>query len=84
MIEEIKVLPPRPGACRVCAARHTKDQPHERDSLYYQVKFYRRFRRFPTWEDAMSHCSEEVKSAFREELSDRGVDLTGISPPRPN
>ncbi len=74
MIEEIKVLPPRPGACHVCAAHHAKDQPHERDSLYYQTMFYRKNRRFPTWEDAMSHCSEEVKAAFREELSKQASD----------
>lgn len=83
-MEDIKVLPPRPRACKVCAARHAEDQPHECDSLYYKVMFYRRFRRFPTWEDAMSHCSEETKSAFREELSKRGVDLASASPPRPN
>lgn len=69
MVEKIKVLPPRPGVCKLCAARHAADQPHERDSLYYQVKFYRRFRRFPTWEDAMNHCSEETKRAKRAELS---------------
>lgn len=80
MAEKIKVLPPRPGVCKMCAARHSADQPHERDSLYYQVKFYRRFRRFPTWEDAMNHCSEEAKSAFRKKLSGRGVDLAGTSP----
>ena len=84
MIEEIKVLPPRPGACRICAARHAKGQPHERDSLSYQMKFYQRFRRLPTWEDAMSHCSEEVKAAFRKELAERGTEFDDASPPCPD
>lgn len=74
MTENILILPPRPGACRVCAARHAEGRPHELGSLYYQVMFYRRNRRFPTWEDAMRHCSEEVKAAFREELSGRAKD----------
>ena len=82
MSEEIKVLPPRPGVCRICAARHAKDQPHERDSLYYQAMFYRKYRRFPTWEDAMSHCSENVKAAFREELSRRNIDVDSTPSPR--
>ena len=68
-METIKVLPPRPGACRLCAARHAKDQPHERDSLLYQVRFYQKYRRFPTWEDAMAHCAPDVKAALRRQLT---------------
>lgn len=83
-METIKVLPPLPGACRLCAARHSADQPHERDSLYYQVRFYQKFRRFPTWEDAMNHCSEEVKAAFRRQLTARGIELENASPPSPD
>ncbi len=48
----IRVLPPLPGACRVCAARHQPEEPHAWDSLYYQVRFYQTHRRFPTREDA--------------------------------
>lgn len=80
MVEQIKVLPPRPGVCKQCAARHAADQPHERDSLYYQVKFYRRFRRFPTWEDAMNHCSEEVKAAIRRQVAENATS----TPPQAN
>lgn len=65
MIEEIKVIPPRPGCCRLCAARHRPEEPHDRDSLYYQNRFYKKYRRFPTWDDAMAHCTEETKTAFR-------------------
>jgi hypothetical protein len=65
MIEEIKVIPPRPGCCRLCAVRHRPEEPHDRDSLYYQNGFYKKYRRFPTWDDAMAHCTEEIKTAFR-------------------
>lgn len=72
MIEDIKVIPPTPGACKLCAARHRPEEPHDRDSLYYQNYFYMRYRRFPTWDDAMSHCTEDMKRAFRAELERRG------------
>ena len=73
MIEESTVPPPRPGAGRLCAARHRPEDPHDRDSLYYQAMFYKRHRRFPTWEDAMSHCTEETRAAFRAALGKRDM-----------
>lgn len=51
-MNDIKVLPPRPCACRICAAQHRPEEPHELESLYYQVMFYRKHRRFPTEQDA--------------------------------
>ena len=65
----IKILPPLPGHCKICAAKHDPAQPHDRDSLIYQNRFYKKHRRFPTWEDAMSHCDEETKAIFRAKLS---------------
>ena len=52
MIEEIKVIPPLPGACKLCAARHRPEEPHDHRSLYYMVRFYQVNKRFPTPEDA--------------------------------
>lgn len=72
-LSEIKIVAPGPGRCRVCATAHRKEDPHDRDSLYYQNRFFRKHKRFPTWEDAMSHCTEERKAAFRDELSHRGI-----------
>ena len=37
--ENVMILPPKPGVCRECAVDHKPDQPHNRDSLYYQMKF---------------------------------------------
>ena len=68
----IKIRPPRPRACKVCATFHKPGQPHDRDSLYYQNHFYRDYGRFPTWEDAMAHCTEDVKAAFRAKLEGGG------------
>ncbi|MBT9133132.1 MAG: hypothetical protein DDT33_01663 [Firmicutes bacterium] len=69
-VEEKKfmVLPPRPGVCQECAADHSPDEPHNKNSLYYQMAFHARSGRWPTWEDAMAHCEEETKELWREEL----------------
>lgn len=74
-IEEIKITPPTPKACKICATIHDPRRPHDRDSLYYQNKFRKAHKRFPTWEDAMAHCDERTKAAFREELKRRGIYL---------
>ena len=70
---EIKIRAPLPGRCKVCATKHRPEDPHDRDSLYYQNRFFKKHKRFPTWQDAMSHCTEERKAVFLEELSRRGA-----------
>lgn len=58
-IERIKVLAPRPGACKVCAAFHGPDSPHDINSLYYRTMFRRKHGRYPTAEDAEKHCKQD-------------------------
>ena len=69
-----------PGTCPECAFKHASEQPHNRDSLCYQYKFYDRHGRWPTWADAMAHCSPEIKAAWRQGLQERGVDCGEESP----
>jgi hypothetical protein len=71
--ERVLIMPPRPGACPICAAMHAPEQPHNRDSVYYQMRFRQRHGRTPTWADAMAHCDEDVKRLLTEELVQRGV-----------
>lgn len=71
--EEIKIKAPRPGACKICATVHKPGQPHDRDSLYYQNWFRKRHKRFPTWADAMAHCTEDVKAEYTAILAKRGI-----------
>lgn len=71
--EETKVCPPGPGKCPVCAVAHDPKDPHDRSSLYYQMRFRRRHRRFPTWADAMAHCSAATKAAWKAKLIGEGV-----------
>lgn len=53
-----------PDACPVCGVKHDPNLPHDRDSLYYQYSFRKKHGRWPTWEDAMDHCSEDMKIAW--------------------
>lgn len=62
-----------PGTCPECAVVHAPDQPHNRDSLTYQYKYYDQHGRWPTWEDAMAHCAPDIQAIWREELKARGI-----------
>ena len=68
----IKILPPVQGTCPMCAVPHDPGQPHDRYSLYYQVKFGQKFGRFPTWMDAMGHCDPLVQEMWKKKLRARG------------
>lgn len=63
------------GTCPMCATAHEPDQPHNQQSLAYQYKFYDEHGRWPTWRDAMAHCTEEIKAFWIAELENRGVSL---------
>lgn len=66
---------PNEGQCPECGAFHEQEQPHNRDSLRYQYTFYDAHGRWPSWADAMSHCSDDVKAIWRHELERAGVDV---------
>lgn len=63
------------GTCPECAVKHDQKQPHNRDSLTYQYKFYDQKGRWPTWEDAMAHCPDNIKEYWKKELKKRGVNI---------
>lgn len=64
-----------PGTCSECAVEHEPEQPHNRQSLTYQYKFYAEHGRWPTWADAMAHCPEHIKQYWITELGKRGVTV---------
>ena len=66
-------MPPKPGACPVCAYNHGPNEPHFPGSAYYIMRFYRRHNRRPTWKDAMTHCPPEVQKQWTDELIERGI-----------
>ena len=62
-----------PGTCPECATKHDPEQPHNRDSITYQYKFYDTHGRWPTWADAMAHCTSEVKGQWITALAEYGI-----------
>jgi hypothetical protein len=62
------LLPAKEGTCPICARSHHENEPHDKTSLFYQYRFYSEHGRWATWEDAMEHCTEEMKSEWRREL----------------
>ena len=68
-----QMLPAAEGLCQECAVDHEPGQPHNQQSLFYQYRFYDQHGRWPTWTDAMSHCSDEVKAVWVAALTERGV-----------
>lgn len=67
------LLPAPPGVCSQCARDHEPDEPHDAQSLHYQYAFYAEHDRWPTWDDALAHCSEDVQAAWRQALAERGI-----------
>lgn len=68
-------FPEREGVCLECGRDHPEWAPHDRDTLQYQYRFFDEHGRWPSWEDAMAHCDEEVRAAWASELEARGIDV---------
>lgn len=62
-----------PGQCPECATKHTPEMPHNQQSLFYQYTFYEKHGRWPTWNDALAHCTPEMRDAWVEQLATHGV-----------
>jgi hypothetical protein len=65
------VLVPLAGRCQICAAKHKPEEPHNAQSLYYQMTFNGMVGRAPTWADALAHCAAPVREAWTAELKRR-------------
>lgn len=63
-----ELLPPAPGLCQECAIDHKETEPHDKNSFFYQVKFFLENGRNPTWADALAHCTPELQKAWKKEL----------------
>lgn len=74
-LSPFKLMPPKSGTCEICATKHDPAQPHNRNSLYYQYRFYDEHGRWPTWKDAMEHCTDDVKESWTEALLERGIPV---------
>lgn len=79
----MKLLPPREGLCPECAVDHPPDLPHNKSSMYYQTSFRMKNNRWPTWEDAMAHCSDQMKTDWREAMKRTRESTEAITGPKP-
>lgn len=76
------LLPPAADKCQTCATAHEPTLPHNAQSLYYQMQFQMKHKRWPTWIDAMAHCTSFIRKHWTAELKGMGVDVKAgqISP----
>jgi hypothetical protein len=79
------VLPAAQG-CEECGRDHEPQLPHDRESLVYQYRFRSREaqagreERWPTWLDAMAHCTPEIRQLWAEELATYGITVEPTTP----
>lgn len=74
---DFEISPAPIGTCPECARKHDADQPHDNQSLHYQYTFYGREGRWPTWRDAMAHCSDPIQKLWCDALARRGIVIDG-------
>lgn len=67
-----KVIPPPADKCQICAGTHEPHEPHNAQSMYYQMIFQNMVGRSPTWADAMAHCDDGMKRQWTALLKDAG------------
>jgi len=71
-----KMLPAAPDTCQECAVKHEPHMPHNKQSLFYQMKFNAEHGRWPTWKDAMAHCTPELQAQWAKILKDKfNIDI---------
>lgn len=73
LAKEGKLMPCAADVCQECAVDHAPEMPHNQESLYYQYNFYQEHGRWPTWEDAIAHCSAEIQVAWKGALKKKGI-----------
>ena len=69
----IRLLPPGPDRCQVCAADHKDYEPHDPDSLYWCMARAAEGKPPLTWDDALEHCEPKMREVWVAMLADRGV-----------
>lgn len=67
------LLPAKPGTCDKCAVDHEPWQAHNKQSLFYCIRFHGMHGREPTWADAVAHCLPSVQAQWKQMLEQRGA-----------
>jgi ribosomal protein L40E len=75
IMKEGTLLPPAAHLCQKCAVDHDPAMPHNQQSMFWQYWFYKDSGgRWPTWKDAMAHCTDEMKAHWIKALKE-GYDI---------
>ena len=61
------------GQCAECAVAHDPAQPHNQQSLFWQYNFMEKQGRWPTWADAMAHCTPQMQADWTRALAEHGI-----------
>lgn len=69
------LLPPAEGLCQQCAYKHEPGEAHNQLSLFWQYWFYGEHGRWPVWADAIAHCDEKTRAAYKRAFREYGLDL---------
>ncbi len=72
---KMMMMPAKEGTCPECAVPHEESQPHNAQSMFYQYYFYNQKGRWPTWNDALSHCPDDVQSRWKSQLRLKGIKI---------
>jgi hypothetical protein len=67
--------PLQPGQCPACAVVHAPEQPHNQQSLFWLYHFMELHGRWPTWADALAHCTPEIRAHWVRELAKHGIEV---------
>lgn len=62
--------------CAECGVSHDPEAPHFANKLDYQMRFFAKHGRVPTYEDAMAHCPPMVADFFRASM----IELYSVNP----
>ena len=60
--------------CEECHTYHNPLLPHDPTNPYYKESFFKKYGRYPTWNDAMEHCPAAVQVMVRRALKECGYD----------
>jgi len=77
-VQGMRFPKPPPDHCQVCAAKHNPDDVHNAGGLFYQYHFFEKHLRWPTWRDAMAHCSQERKDQLEAQFKEKGFDIDQV------
>jgi hypothetical protein len=56
--------------CRECAWHHKPQEPHNAESIIFQLNFIDEHGRVPSWNDALAHCDDKTKRTWIAAIAD--------------